>query len=192
MDIQAYKDFIRNMETMPINEMSFLYERDKERGYEIVKYAIDDAKEIGNHGERRIALEMLLDNLIEVGLFLPLEQILLADKAFGKRKDKNEQRLIKHYEQYLLDALKSTYDMLAESFPDGISEEQYWIILYLLYDDMSDENLAIVMSHFVNKSYAIISNDIYRACQMEFDSVLLDEIENRLEKHGFIDWKKAD
>ncbi|MDE6568629.1 MAG: hypothetical protein K2K70_12985 [Lachnospiraceae bacterium] len=182
------------METMPINKMSFLYERDKERGYEIVKYAIDDAKEIGNHGERRIALEMLLDNLIEVGLFLPLEQILLADKAFGKRKDENEQRLIKHYEQYLSlpDTLKSTYDMLAESFPDGISEEHYWIILYLLYDDMSDENLAIVMSHLVNKSYAIISNDIYRACQMEFDSVLLDEIENRLEKHGFLEWKKTD
>ena len=128
MDIQAYEDFIRNMETMSINEMFFLHERDKERGYEIVK---------------------LLDNLIEVGLFLPSEQILLADKAFGKRKDKNEQHLIKYYKRYLPDALKSTYDMLAESFPDGINEEQYWIILYLLYDDMSDENLAIVMSHFV-------------------------------------------
>lgn len=26
---------------------------------------------------------------------------------------------------------------------------------------------------------------------MEFDSHLLSKIENRLERHGFIDWKKA-
>lgn len=88
--------------------------------------------------------------------------------------------------------LKSTYDLLSETFPEGISEEYYWIILYLLYNDMSDENLAIVMSDFVDKSIGIISNDIYRVCQMEFDSALLHEIENRLERHGFIDWKKND
>lgn len=94
MNIQAYEDFVKNIEMMSIDEMSFLYELNKERGYEIVKYAIDEARGIANHGEKRIALEMLLDNLIEVGLFLTLEQIFLADKAFGKRKDENEQHLI--------------------------------------------------------------------------------------------------
>lgn len=90
------------------------------------------------------------------------------------------------------EALNSTYDMLLHAFSDGISEEYYWIILYLLYDYMSDENLAIVMSNLVNKSFETISNDIYKVNWMEFDSDLLSEIENRLERHGFIEWKKAD
>ena len=91
----------------------------------------------------------------------------------------------------LPEALNSTYDMLLAAFSDGISDEYYWIVLYLLYDYMCDENLAIVMSNLVNKSVEIISNDIYKACRMEFDPDLLSEIENRLERYGFIDWKEA-
>ena len=46
----------------------------KERGYQIVKSAINEAKELGGFGERRIALENLLDILSEVGLFCQLNR----------------------------------------------------------------------------------------------------------------------
>lgn len=75
----------------------------------------------------------------------------------------------------LPEALNSTYDMLLAAFSDGISEEYYWIVLYLLYDYMSDENLAIVMSNLVNKSVEIISNDIYKAYRMEFDMTVYSD-----------------
>lgn len=88
--------------------------------------------------------------------------------------------------------LKSTYIMLFETFPNGICEEYYWIILYLLYDYMADENLALVMSFFIDKPLGVIENDIYRVCKMEFDFELLDEIKSRLDKCGFEEWKKVD
>lgn len=85
--------------------------------------------------------------------------------------------------------LKSTYTMLSETFPNGICEEDYWIILYLLYDYMSDENLALIMSFFIDKPVEIIVNDIYGVCHMELDSEVLNEVENRLNKFGFEEWK---
>ena len=87
---------------MKTEKMVFLYELEKERGIRAVRSAIVEAEELGNFGERRIALENLLDNLSEVGLFLTAEQIYLADKAFGKQKNKNEQLLIAYYQEHLI------------------------------------------------------------------------------------------
>ena len=78
--------------------------------------------------------------------------------------------------------------MLTQAFPDGISEEYYWIILYLLYNYMADENLTLVMSFFSGKSLAIVANDIYGVSQMKFDSELLEEVKCRLGANGFDEW----
>ncbi len=102
MDIQAYEQFIQLIDTMATDKMSFRYELEKEKGIQEVKSAIDVAKELGDFGERRLALENLLDNLSEVGLFLTAEQIHIADKAFGKQKNKNEQLLIDYYKAHLI------------------------------------------------------------------------------------------
>lgn len=100
MDIQAYDDFFKSINLM--KTVVFLYDTEKERGIRAVKSAIVEAEELGNFGERRIALENLLDNLSEVGLFLTAEQIYLADKAFGKQKNKSEQLLIAYYQEHLI------------------------------------------------------------------------------------------
>ncbi len=102
MDVQAYEEFLQLIETMSADKMFFLYESEKENGVKIVKSAVNEARELGSCGERRIALENLIDNLSEVGLFLSSEQIDLADKAFGKQKDKNEQMLIDYYQEHLI------------------------------------------------------------------------------------------
>ena len=60
MDIQAYEDFLRIIDSIAGSEMSFQYEMETEKGYQIVKSAISEAKELGGFGERRIALENLL------------------------------------------------------------------------------------------------------------------------------------
>ena len=90
----------------------------------------------------------------------------------------------------LPDYLQSTYLMLVKTFPKGINEKYYWIILYLLYEYFADENLALVMAAFSGKSIAMVSNDIYGVNQMKFDSKLLDEVKNMLEANGFEEWKK--
>lgn len=102
MDIQAYEEFLQIIDAITIDKMSFRYELETERGFHIVKGAINDAKELGNFGERRIALENLLDVLSEVGLFLSIEQIDIANRAFGNLKSRNEDILIKYYKKYLV------------------------------------------------------------------------------------------
>ncbi|MDY2606442.1 MAG: hypothetical protein SOV90_00725 [Lachnospiraceae bacterium] len=102
MDIQAYEDFLQIIDSIAGSEMSFRYEVETGRGYQIVKSAINEAKELGGFGERRIALENLLDILSEVGLFLSIEQINIADRAFGNFKNKNEEILINYYKNYLV------------------------------------------------------------------------------------------
>ena len=102
MDIQAYEDFLQIIDSIAGSEMSFRYKVETERGYQIVKSAINEAKELGGFGERRIALENLLDILSEVGLFLSIEQINIADRAFGNFKNKNEEILINYYKNYLV------------------------------------------------------------------------------------------
>lgn len=90
------------------------------------------------------------------------------------------------------DFLKATYSMLSETFPHGISDEDYWVVLYSLYDYMADENLALVMSFIVNKTAAMITNDIYKVNKMDFSSNVLIEIKEKLDKHGFEEWKTSD
>lgn len=88
--------------------------------------------------------------------------------------------------------LESTYFMLHDAFPNGICEEDYWAILYLLYDNMADENLALVMSYILNKPLEIIMNDIYKVCRMKIDSELIEEVKSILDEYGFEEWKKID
>ena len=47
MDIQAYEDFLQIIDSIAGSEMSFRYEVETERGYQIVKSAINEAKELG-------------------------------------------------------------------------------------------------------------------------------------------------
>ena len=102
MDIKAYEDFLQIVDSIAEGEISFRYEVERERGYQVVKSAINEAKELGSFGERRIALENLLDILSEVGLFLSIEQINIADRAFGIPKNMNEEILIDYYKKNLV------------------------------------------------------------------------------------------
>lgn len=88
------------------------------------------------------------------------------------------------------DFLQPTYLMLEQAFPDGVSEKHYWIILYLLYDYMADENLAIVMSAFSGKSWEEVTNDLYGVCHMNFAPKLLEEVKMKLDANGFEEWKE--
>ncbi len=86
--------------------------------------------------------------------------------------------------------LKSTQEMLFQAFPKGVSEEYYWILIYLLYDYLADENLALVMSSVTGKPIEIISNDIYKVNQVALDNKTIQEVEFQLDLYGFEEWKK--
>lgn len=112
MDIKAYEDFLQIVDSIAEGEMSFRYEVERERGYQVVKSATNEAKELGSFGERRIALENLLDILSEVGLFLSVEQINIADRAFGSPENMNEELLIDYYKKNLVKNYKNMQDII--------------------------------------------------------------------------------
>ncbi len=87
------------------------------------------------------------------------------------------------------DYLKSTYTMLFQAFPNGVDEERYWAVLYLLYDYMADENLALIMSVFVERPLEVIANDIYKVCQLKLDKEVIKEVKRKLDTYGYEEWK---
>jgi len=80
--------------------------------------------------------------------------------------------------------------MLYQAFPHGVDEESYWALLYLLYDYMADENLALIMSAFADRPMGVITNDIYKVCQMKLNKKVIIEVKRKLDTCGFEDWKK--
>ena len=90
----------------------------------------------------------------------------------------------------IADELKSTYIMLCNTFSSEMTEEEYYIILYLLYEHMCDENLSKVMAEFTHQSIWKIQNDIYKVCNMKFEDGSVREMEERLNQHGFGKWKE--
>ncbi|QDM45804.1 DUF3349 domain-containing protein [Paenibacillus thiaminolyticus] len=61
--------------------------------------------------------------------------------------------------------LESTYMMLKSTFPNGIGDEEYFPLISLLYEYMSDRNLAKVISSITEKDITITINDIQKQCQ---------------------------
>lgn len=89
---------------------------------------------------------------------------------------------------YVPDYLKKTVVMLQTAFPNGVNKEQYFSLLYLLYDYMCDENLAIVMSYITGEKIATVTNDIWGVNQRTIESNCLLGTKNRLLKSGFASW----
>lgn len=58
--------------------------------------------------------------------------------------------------------LVSTYKLLQCAFPKGLEEHEYLPLLSILYEQMSDRNLAHVVTEFISREYPVVLNDIYR------------------------------
>lgn len=84
----------------------------------------------------------------------------------------------------LEDCFKPFLSLLRCAFPHGIDEKNYFLLLYLLYDDFCDENLAKLMSLVMDKKEALVSNDMGKAFSMDFDRMELETLEMQLKQYG--------
>lgn len=57
--------------------------------------------------------------------------------------------------------LTSTYKLISSAFPDRMEPEEYFALLAIVYDQLSDRNLAEVMTYCSGKDYGVVLNDIY-------------------------------
>ena len=87
MNKEILENFISNIEEIKKNSDRNEVVSDKVGQYNKVAYierVITESRELIKHGEKRIALENMLENMNEVGIVLDAYTISLARGAFGE------------------------------------------------------------------------------------------------------------
>lgn len=87
--------------------------------------------------------------------------------------------------------LETTYKLIKSAFPDGIDEEVYLPLIAVIYEEMSDRNIAELFSILMQKDKDIVLNDVYKASSMDLDLEKSRLIEH-LDKFGYQDWLKEE
>jgi predicted RNase H-like HicB family nuclease len=91
------------------------------------------------------------------------------------------------------DSLFSTLTLLKSAYPFGIPSKAYLPLLRLLYEDMSDRNLAWVVGKLIGKADTQVLNDIYKAATLvEFKAPEVEHVRTVLAQHGYERWLKSD
>ena len=145
MDIKAYEDFLQIVDSIAEGEMSFRYEVERERGYQVVKSAINEDKELGSFGERRIALENLLDIF---SIDMELEEYIPLKIIFNRDEEAVE------YISYSKDKTSSL------EFTVGIKSKLLKRITLLLCKEYSETTNKLVVENFEDGKIIFHSDDI--------------------------------
>lgn len=84
--------------------------------------------------------------------------------------------------------MRSTAQLILCAYPQGILEDEYLMLLYLLHKHMSDRVLADCLTFFINKSAFAVLHDIYSIASDSPDDNVLAPVYKRLIDCGFEDW----
>jgi hypothetical protein len=85
-------------------------------------------------------------------------------------------------------SLQSTVDMLRKAFPNGIPPQELLSVLRLLYDNMSDRNLAFVASVLTEQPSEVMLNKVYDAAGLSADDPRVLRMRDHLKQYGYDDW----
>jgi hypothetical protein len=89
--------------------------------------------------------------------------------------------------------LVSTYQLLQCAFPQGFGEQFYLPLLSILYEEMSDRNLAQVMAEFTGREYHAVLNDVYQvASTSTFSPELIEAVRRKLMGCNYEEWLMSD
>ena len=84
--------------------------------------------------------------------------------------------------------LDSTIALLNRAYPDGIPSDDWDGIMFLLFEHMSDRQLASTVSFFTGVDYMIHYNDVLRIGAYGCDPATVEPIRMRLDAAGYDDW----
>ncbi len=85
--------------------------------------------------------------------------------------------------------LKTSFELLARAFPDGIRDDEYLSVLTMLHPHMSDRNLADLVSAFMGRERTVL-NDVYLVGGRIADgaSDVDESVRKKLIDAGYDDW----
>ena len=92
----------------------------------------------------------------------------------------------------LPDSLKSTVRLVNDAFPEGIPDELYFPVVRVLNEEMSDRNLAMVISYIRGTDESIALNHVYQAAQLSLDDDSIEKALALLNAHGYADWAESE
>ncbi len=78
--------------------------------------------------------------------------------------------------------------MLSNAFPDGIDEHMLLPVIRVLYDEMSDRNIANVMRKLTGEDESLLLNKVYAAASLDKNSDPVKNIIAILQNHGYKKW----
>ncbi|OWR31288.1 hypothetical protein CDO73_07760 [Saccharibacillus sp. O23] len=82
-------------------------------------------------------------------------------------------------------ALRGIYRMLGKAYPFGIPESEYAAVILVLYKQLSDRNLAEILSLHTGTEAASVLNDIYKSATISRPSdELFYSVREKLEAQG--------
>lgn len=85
--------------------------------------------------------------------------------------------------------MESTCTMLSKAFPTGIGEEEYYPLLALLYEHLTDRNLAEVIVLVTGKDSTVALSDVHRSVTTNRPGQeSLDLVKGKLLPHGYAAW----
>lgn len=101
----------------------------------------------------------------------------------GKLWNYNLHRLLPDY-------LVSTYNLLINSFPEGIEEKYYMPILAMLDEGLGFRNMAEIMSICTGRHYYLFLNESYGAWSYSKDNPDFKYVEKIFKQNGYDNWIK--
>ena len=84
--------------------------------------------------------------------------------------------------------LESTIALLKRAYPDGVSQDDWDGIMFLLYEHMSDRALAKTVSYFTGIDYPIHYNDVLRIGAYGCEPAIVERVRMRLNAAGYDEW----
>lgn len=87
--------------------------------------------------------------------------------------------------------LLSTVAMLRAAFPGGIPAADVLPVARVLYDHMSDRNLAEVLAATTGGESLVLLNEIAKATALAGSAPRVVSALARLEAHGFAEWTRS-
>lgn len=84
--------------------------------------------------------------------------------------------------------LRSTKQLLTAAFGDQVPKDMVLPVLRVLYDHMSDRNVAAVMADINGGTSAFWLNEVYKAATLDLRDPSVESARLALEPHGLAAW----
>jgi len=84
--------------------------------------------------------------------------------------------------------ITATLKLVEDAFPKGIDEDEFYALLKILGEHLSQRNLALAMSAVADKDYAFVYNEVLGIAGKVVPEETMRVVQQKLDANGFQNW----